>query len=249
VRFYKKYYVPANITIGIAGDVNPEECKRLAEKYFSLLPAGPLPSGPRTVEPAQHGEKRVEVESTAQPFLAIAYKRPDQNEKDDPVFDVLGEILAGGRTGLLYKDLVRDKQISLGAFAQPTFPGGKYESLFLFFAIPNEGHSVEENEKACYDVIERLKKDKVDEASLQRVKTKIRADLIRQLDSNSGMAGALASYYVNYGDWRKMFTGIDEIDKVTADDVQRVARQYLVPETRTVAFTIQPAAEQKEASK
>jgi predicted Zn-dependent peptidase len=249
VQFYKKYYVPANITIGIAGDVNPADCKRLAEQYFSLLPAGPLPSGPRTVEPAQHGEKRVEVESPAQPFLAIAYKRPDQNEKDDPVFDVLGEILAGGRTGLLYKELVRDKQISLGAFAQPTFPGGKYENLFLFFAIPNEGHSVEENEKACYGVIERLKKDKVDEASLQRVKTKIRADLIRQLDSNSGMAGALASYYVNYGDWRKMFTGIDEIDKVTADDVQRVARQYLIPETRTVAFTIQPAAEQKEASK
>jgi predicted Zn-dependent peptidase len=249
VQFYKKYYVPANITIGIAGDVNPADCKRLAEQYFSLLPAGPLPSGPRTVEPVQHGEKRVEVESPAQPFLAIAYKRPDQNEKDDPVFDVLGEILAGGRTGLLYKELVRDKQISLGAFAQPTFPGGKYENLFLFFAIPNEGHSVEENEKACYGVIERLKKDKVDEASLQRVKTKIRADLIRQLDSNSGMAGALASYYVNYGDWRKMFTGIDEIDKVTADDVQRVARQYLIPETRTVAFTIQPAAEQKEASK
>ena len=245
VAFYKKYYVPANITIGIAGDVNPDECKRLADKYFSILPAGPLPSGPRTVEPVQQGEKRVEVESPAQPFLAIAYKRPDQNDPDDPVFDVLGEILAGGRTGLLYMDLVRDKQIALGAFAQPTFPGGKYPGLFLFFAVPNEGHSIQENEKECYDVIERVKKDKVDEGTLKRVKTKIRADLIRQLDSNSGMAGALASYYVNYGDWRKMFTGIDEIDKVTADDVQRVARKYLIEETRTVAFTVQP----KEPSK
>jgi predicted Zn-dependent peptidase len=245
VAFYKKYYVPANITIGIAGDVNPDECKRLADKYFSLLPAGPLPSGPRTVEPVQQGEKRVEVESPAQPFLAIAYKRPDQNDPDDPVFDVLGEILAGGRTGLLYTDLVRDKQIALGAAAQPTFPGGKYPGLFLFFAVPNEGHSIQENEKECYDVIEHVKKDKVDAGTLKRVKIKIRADLIRQLDSNSGMAGALASYYVNYGDWRKMFTGIDEIDKVTADDVQRVARKYLIPETRTVAYTVQP----KEASK
>ncbi len=252
VQFYKKYYVPANITIGIAGDVNPAECKRLADKYFSILPAGPLPSGPRTVEPVQQGEKRVEVETPAQPFLAIAYKRPDQNDPDDPVFDVLGNILAGGRTGLLYMDLVRDKQMSLGAFAQPTFPGGKYENLFLFFTIPNQGHSIQENEKECYDVIERLKKDKVDDATLKRVKTKIRADLIRQLDSNSGMASALTSYYANYGDWRKMFTGINEIDRVTADDVQRVARKYLVQETRTVAYTVQPSAAasaQKEASK
>ena len=242
VAFYKRYYVPANITIGIAGDVSPAECKRLADKYFSLLPTGPLPSGPRTVEPQQEGEKRVAVESPAQPFMAIAYKRPDQLSKDDPVFDVLGEILAGGRTGLLYKDLVRDKKISLAAFAQPTFPGGKYPDLFLFFLVPNLGHTVEENEKACYEIIERLKTQKVDEESLQRVKTKIRAELIRKLDSNSGMASELTSYYVNYGDWRKLFTGIDEIDRITADDVQRVAKQYLVPQTRTVAYTIAPPA-------
>ena len=90
-----------------------------------------------TVEPPQQGEKRVQVESPAQPFMVIAYKRPDQNDKDDPVFDVLGEILAGGRTGLLYTELVRDKQIALGALAQPTFPGGKYPNLFLFFLVPN----------------------------------------------------------------------------------------------------------------
>ena len=248
VAFYKRYYVPANITIGIAGDVSPAECKRLADKYFSLLPTGPLPSGPRTVEPQQEGEKRVAVESPAQPFMAIAYKRPDQLSKDDPVFDVLGEILAGGRTGLLYKDLVRDKKISLAAFAQPTFPGGKYADLFLFFLVPNLGHTVEENEKACYEIIERLKTQKVDEESLQRVKTKIRAELIRKLDSNSGMAAELTSYYVNYGDWRKLFTGIDEIDRITADDVQRVAKRYLVPETRTVAYTV-PARAADAASK
>ncbi len=141
MAFYKKYYVPANITIGIAGDVDPKECRRLADKYFSILPAGPLPSGPRTVEPVQKGEKRVEVESPAQPFMAIAYKRPDQLDKDDPVFDVLGEILAGERTGLLYTDLVRDKKIALGAAAEASFPGGKYPNLFLFFLVPNQGHT------------------------------------------------------------------------------------------------------------
>jgi predicted Zn-dependent peptidase len=242
VAFYKKYYVPSNITIGIAGDVDPKECRRLADKYFSILPSGPLPTGVRTVEPLQKGERRAMVESPAQPFMAIGYKRPNQIDKDDPVFDVLGEILAGDRTGLLYKELVRDKRIALGAFAQASFPGGKYPNLFLFFLVPNMGHTVEENEKACNEIIEHLKTDKVDEATMNRIKIKTRAGLIHRLDSNSGMAEALTSYSVNYGDWRKLFTAIDDIDKVTADDVQRVAKQYLIPETRTVSYTVPPPA-------
>jgi len=240
IAFYKKYYVPANITIAIAGDVDPKECRRLADKYFSILPSGPLPSGPRTVEPQQKGEKRVEVESPAQPFMAIAYKRPYQLDKDDSVFDVLSEILSGERTGLLYTDLVRDKKIALGAAADASFPGGKYPNLFLFFLVPNQGHTVQENEKECYQIIERLKTQKVSDETLQRIKTKVRASLIRRLDSNSGMADALTSYYANYGDWRKLFTSIDDTDKVTADDVMRVAKEYLVPETRTVVYTVPP---------
>jgi predicted Zn-dependent peptidase len=241
IAFYKKYYVPSNITIGISGDVDPKECRRLADKYFSILPSGATPSGPRTVEPVQKGEKRVQVESPAQPFLAVGYKRPDQLDKDDPVFDVLSEVLSGERTGLFYTELVRDKRIALAAGAEATFPGGKYPSLFILFLVPNQGHSVEENEKAAYEIIERIKREKVTDETLNRIKTKVRAALIRKLDSNSGMAEELTSNYVNYGDWRKLFTSIDEIAKVTADDVQRVARKYLIADTRTVAYTTQPA--------
>ena len=241
IAFYKKYYVPANITIAISGDVDPKECRRLADKYFSILPSGPLPSGPRTIEPVQKGEKRVQVESPAQPFIAIGYKRPDQLDKDDPVFDVLNEILSGERTGLLYTELVRDKQIALAAGAESSFPGGKYPGLFILFLVPNQGHTVEENEKAAYEIVERVKREKVTAETLNRIKTKVRASLIRRLDSNSGMAEALTFYYANFGDWRKLFTSIDEIAKVTADDVQRVARQYLIPDTRTVAYTTAPS--------
>src|SRR5271169_5812561 len=173
--FYRKYYTPGNITIGIAGDVNPAEARKMAEKYFARLPKAPLPPMVRTVEPKQEGEKRVAVESAAQPFLMIGYKRPSQYSPDDAVLDVLSEILSGGRTGLICKELVRDKKIALGAGSQDTFPSGKYPSLFLFYVLPSTGHSLEENEKALYSIIEHVKKDKVDDATIARVRIKLRA--------------------------------------------------------------------------
>jgi predicted Zn-dependent peptidase len=237
---YKRYYTPGNMTIGIAGDVNPAEAKKMAEKYFGRLPAGPTPPIVRTVEPPQTGEKRVGVESAAQPFLLIGYKRPDQYSKDDVPLDVLSDILSDGRTGIMYKEMVRDKKIALAAETGASFPGGKYPSLFIFFVAPGSGHSVEENEKALYGIIDGVQQNKIDADSLQREKTKLRASLIRQLDSNSGLAQQLCFYQANYGDWRKMFTELDEYNMVTADDVMRVAKTYVIETGRTVAYTYAP---------
>lgn len=241
--FYKRYYVPSNITIGIAGDVNPAQAKALAEKYFGRLPKGSESPRVRTVEPVQVGEKRAGVASPAQPFLLIGYKRPDQYSPDDAALDVLNDILSDGRTGIIYKEMVRDSKIALGAESIPGFPGGKYPPLFLFFVAPSTGHSIEENEKAIYGIVERLKTQPIDAESLQRVKTKLRASLIRKLDSNSGLANELATYEANFGDWRKLFTQLDDYNKVTTDDVMRVAKTYLTQDTRTVSYTYAPAKE------
>jgi predicted Zn-dependent peptidase len=136
--------------------------------------------------------------------------------------------------------MVRDKKIALGAASYATYPGGKYPGLFLFFVVPNTGHTVEENEKDVYEIIDRVKKEKPDAVALQRVKTNLRAALIQKLDSNSGLASELASYQAAYGDWRKLFTELDEYNQVTADDVQRVAQKYLLESTRTVVYTYAP---------
>jgi predicted Zn-dependent peptidase len=239
-KFFNEYYVPANITMTVVGDVNPARIRSLAEEYFSRIPKRPLPDPVMTVEPSQEGPKHADVSSPAQPMEFIAYHRPDQYDKDDPVFDVLSSLLSGGRTSILYKDMVRDKKLSLAAGAESEFPGGKYPSLFFFYLIPGLGHTAEDNEKELDSIIANLKKEKVDEAALARVKTRTRAGLIRQLDDNAGLAQLLASYHANYGDWRKLFTALDEIDKVTADDVQRVAREFFTTENRTVALTFQP---------
>jgi len=250
-KFFAEYYVPANITMAVVGDVNPARIRSLAEEYFGRLSKRPLPDPIMTTEPVQEGQKHVDVASPAQPIEFVAYHRPDQYDKDDPVFDVLSSLLSGGRTSIMYRDLVRDKKLALEAGAESEFPGGKYPSLFFFYLVPGLGHTAVENEKELDSLIANLKKEKVDEAALARVKTRTRAGLIRQLDDNAGLAQLLASYHANYGDWRKLFTSLDEIDKVTADDVQRVMRQYFTAENRTVAVTLQPeeGAKPEESAK
>ena len=238
--FFDRYYVPANMNVAIVGDVSPAEARRLAERYFGPLPSRPLPPRVRTEEPPQAGPKEASVNSPSQPLLVVGYKRPSQYDPDDPVFDVLSGVLSSGRTGLLYKELVRDKQLSLAAQVEGAFPGSRYPNLFLFFLVPSMGHTVEDNRKALDDLLQRFQNQKVDAETLARVKTKARASVIRRLASNAGLASVLTSYYANYGDWRKLFTSLDELNKVTAEDVQRVARKCFTAENRTVAFTVPP---------
>jgi predicted Zn-dependent peptidase len=240
-KFFETYYVPANMTMAVVGDVDPKRIRSLAEEYFSRLPKRPLPPQVTTVEPPQEGPRRVEVESPAQPMEFFAYHRPDQYDKDDPVFDVISSVLSGGRTSIIYTDMVRDKRLALAAGAEDSLPGGKYPNLFFFYLIPGRGHTALENEKELDTILENFEKQKIDEATLARVKVKTRAGLIHRLDSNAGLAQLLATYYANYGDWRKLFTSIDDIEKVTADDVQRVAKQYFTPQNRTIALIFQGA--------
>ena len=98
------------------------------------------------------------------------------------MLDVLSEILSGGRTSTMYKDMVRDKQIALGAGAQSTFPAGKYPSLFLFYVAPASGHTIEENEKEVYSLIEQAKKSKARRRSLAACKD----EAARGSDSQAG---------------------------------------------------------------
>jgi predicted Zn-dependent peptidase len=246
-KFFRTYYVPGNLTIAIVGDVDPVKVKSMAAEYFGRLPKAPLPPPVTTVEPEQVGPKRVEVESPAQPIEFIAYHRPDQYDKDDPVLDVVASVLSSGRTSIIYRDMVRDKRLALAAGAESSIPGGKYPNLFFFYLIPAPGHTSEENEKELDTILANFEKTKVDDATLARVKTRTRASLISKLANNEGLAQLLATYHAAYGDWRKLFTEIDEIDKVTADDVQRAAKQYFTPNNRTVALTTQPAEPKGES--
>jgi len=104
----------------------------------------------------------------------------------------------------------------------------------MFMAVPAKGHTNQECEQAIYAEIEKLKTEPVTPEELLKAKTRSRADLIRQLDSNSGLAAQLTFYEVVTGDWRNLFKQLDQIEKVTAEDVQRVAKTYFTTKNRTV---------------
>jgi predicted Zn-dependent peptidase len=234
MEYYRKYYIPNNLTIGIVGDVKPQEVIALAEKYFGDIPKGEYPTPVRTIEPEQLGEKRIEVEDKSQPILLIGYHRPNATHPDDPVFSAMADYLGRGRTSRLYKILVKEKKIAVQVGAFPSYPAKKYPNLIGFYAVPAKSHTNNECEDIIYQEIEKIKTDTISTEDLIAIKTRAKANFIRRLKSNLGMAIQLTSFQVIAGDWRELFKELDRINQITTTDIKRVANQYLKKSNRTV---------------
>jgi predicted Zn-dependent peptidase len=236
LAFYKKYYVPSNMTVAVVGDVDPKDIIKLAESYFGRFPAAPKPEGVRTVEPPQNAERRIVLHEQSQPVFLMGYHKGSILDRDDAVYDVISDLLSAGRTSRLYKSLVRDKKIAIQVGGFSGFPGQKYPNIFLFYAFPAQGKTNDECQSAIEEEIQKLKKDLVSEEDLKAVKTRARAGLTRSLASNSGMASQLAFFQMMTGDWRKLFRQLDAINAVTAEDVRRVATEVFVDGNRTIGM-------------
>jgi predicted Zn-dependent peptidase len=235
-NFFHKYYIPSNMVIALAGNVKASEAMPVIEKYFSRIPSGPKPDEAMTTEPPQNSERRVVLREQAQPLYLEGYHRPDYRSPDDAVYDSLEDLLSNGRTSRLYRALVRDKGIAAQAAGFSGLPGNKYPHLFAFFAVPVPGHTPQEMGDAIHAEIERLKKEDISDEELKMIKTRAKANLIRGLDSNEGLAQSLAIYHSRYGDWRELFYTVDRIEKVTKADIRRVANDVFVPTNRTVGI-------------
>ncbi|MGA3162417.1 MAG: pitrilysin family protein [Terracidiphilus sp.] len=247
MEFHKKYYVGANIVIAVVGDVKASEALPVLEKYFSRIPAGPKPEEMTTVEPRQFAEKTVAIREQTQPFYIEGYHRPSYRDPDDAVYDAIQDILSNGRVSRLYRSLVRDQQIAAEAAGFSPLPGEKYPSLFAFYAIPLPGHTPAQMRDAIHREIEKLKTADVSDEELAMFKTRARADLLRGLANNQGLANSLAEYQTRYGDWRELFLQLDKVDKVSKADIRRVVNQIFLPSNRTEAWIeTEPAAAKKD---
>lgn len=236
LEFYDRYYMPSNLVVAIVGDVKAAEVIPIAEKYFGRLAARPRPAPLRTEEPPQRGERTVILRETAQPFYIEGYHKPNSRHADDAVYEVISDLLSAGRTSRLYRSLVRDKKIAAFSSGFNSFPGDKYANMFALFAVPTPGHTTEEIRDAIRAEVERLKNEDVTDDELRMVKTRAKANLIRQLDSNQGLAFQLGAAQARFGDWRDVFRQVERIDKVTKQDVRRVANATFVPSNRTVGM-------------
>ena len=249
-EFFDTWYVPANLVTAIVGDVDAEEVMPVIERYFGRIPKGPAPPLLRTVEPPQIGEKTVVLEDPSQPIYIEGYHKPAQTHPDQPVWDVIDDVLSNGRTSRLYRSLVRDKKIAAQAGSFSSFPGSKYPTLWIAFAVPSPGVGNEQVRDAIRDEIERLKTEDLSAEDLARAKTRAKAGLLRSLRNNFGLANNIAQWQTLFGDWRELFRYVDRIDAVTAEDVRRVAGETLVAKNRTVGMIVTETAanEQDENS-
>jgi predicted Zn-dependent peptidase len=234
--FFNKYYVASNLTLAIAGDVNPDKMIEQIRKYWSDMPKFPKPEAPKTVEPEQLGEKKIVIMEKSQPILLMGYHKPAQKDKDEPLIGLLSNILANGRTSRLNERLVKKDKSAIATFAFPGLPGSKYPGLILVGAVPSQGKKSADVDSVILEEIEKLKNEKVSIEELNKVKIQAKAQLIRSMDSNLGMAMALAQYEVNTGDWRNLFRELDALAAITPDDIQNAAKKYLTAKNRTVAM-------------
>jgi predicted Zn-dependent peptidase len=236
-RFYDRYLVAANLTVGIAGDLTAAEARQLAERYFTgpSWTAKPAPPPIPTREPVQNAPRLGIAYSATTPLVAIGYKRPDEQDRDDIAFDTI-QMLLGGPTGLLAAEAIQTGWAT-STQAVAAFPGERYPALFLIRATPSPSTTLERAVATVEAVIDRLRNQPVDEAGLERAKSHLRSLALSALGENPSAASLLAASSAEYGDWHQVFVDLDRLARLSAADIQRVALKYLAPERRTVAYT------------
>jgi predicted Zn-dependent peptidase len=234
-RYFKTYYAPNNCVAVVSGNVKFTEIKKLAEKYIEPIPAQPQPPKVHTTEPPQTGERRIALQKdVATPYLNIVYRVPETRHEDYYALTLLSDILSSGKSSRLYAALVDKKQLATTVF---TDYGESFDPyLFVVYAITNKGVKETDLERSIYDEIEKIKKDGINERELQKVKNQKVMEFYSQVETINGKSNNIGTYEVFFGDYKKMFDAPALFNKVTADDIKKVANNYFTKSNRTVGI-------------
>jgi predicted Zn-dependent peptidase len=240
--FFKTYYAPNNAVLAIVGDVKTADVLARIRKYFEAIPAQTPPPAVDMSEPAQTAERRVTLDDQLArlPRIDIVYKVPPSLTADDFALSVLSSVLGNGRSSRLYEQVVRQKQL---ASAVNAFRGeSRGPGLFRITATVAPGKSVADVEAALYEEIEKAKAAAPAAWEVEKARATARRSLVAGLQSSLQRAVLLSQFALFYNDPDLINTRAEKLAKVSAADVQRVARQYLTAENRSVVITNPKAA-------
>lgn len=250
-QWYERWYAPNNATLVVAGDVQPQAVFALAEKHFAKLEERPIKTNKPRIETPQTGTRRVTVRMVAElPYLMLGYKVPSlttaEHDWEAYALAVLAGILDGGRSARLSKYLVRERELAASAGCS-YYIYARYPTLFLFDATPTAAHSVADVEQALYAEIGNLQETLVSEEELARVKAQVIANEVYQQDSLRRQAIIIGILETVGLGWRVMDEYSTRINAVTAEQVQQVARKYLIEQGVTIAL-LEPLANEPQAN-
>ncbi len=235
--YYKKRYVPNNAFIIVAGNIDVSAVMKKIRTEFGPIPKGLELPALNIEEPLQRGERRVFVNKEAElPYVFCAYKVPNILDKDSYALDILWGVLSGGKSSRIYKSLIDEQRIALSAGASYS-NFNRYPFLFYLYGTSMPDKKIEDVEMALYREVDKLKEHPPTEKEVQKAKNQIEADFIMQQDNLHYRAVTLAQFEM-IGGLELEGKYLEGVRNVTAEDVQRVAKKYLVKDQRTVGILV-----------
>ncbi len=223
-KFHKTYYQPNNAILMVTGDVDPDEVFKKAKKEFSNIKNQTKIPEFKFVEPEQNGAKRVMIKKESEvEMIAITFHIPNFKHEDQITLSAISEILFSGKSSRLYKELMDKKHLvnSVYAYNMESIDPG----LFIFLATCNPEVKAEDVEAELIKQIEIIKNEKVTKEEIEKVKINSKSDFIYSLESSTSVAELFGSYLVR-GDLTPLLTHEENIEKITQEKVQEVAKKY-----------------------
>ncbi len=234
-NFHKIFYRPDNAIVIVAGDINPEDVFQKTKEEFGHIknPKEKIRVN-HQIEPVQDGAKRVNIKKESEvEMIAIAYKIPAFNNPDQVALSALSELLSSGKSSKLQELLVDKKKMVNQVYAYNMEL--KDPSIFLFLAVGNPGVKAEDIEKEILGLIKKIKGGDISDEEVKKVKTNTKADFIFSMESSSSVANLFGGYFAR-GDIKPLINYEDSINKLTKEDIIKVAKKYLVEKNSTTVI-------------
>ncbi|PPL01501.1 Predicted Zn-dependent peptidase [Parapedobacter indicus] len=246
MQFYRTYYVPNNAVLSIAGDIDYAQAETWIRAYFSEIPVGiGTINRPNITEPKRTQEiKDVVYDNIQLPAVVLAYNLPSKKHRDSYALNMLSTYLTGGNSSLLTKELVdkQQKAVAVAAFPLDLEDGG----VFLAYAVANMGISADTVQRALDEQIEKVIASGISETDFQKLQAQTENDVVSRHASVAGIAESLAEAKTFFGDADEVNHEMEKYNKVTREDIQRVAKQYLAQEGRVVLYYLPKSEEPKQ---